>query len=344
MYILAFSIALIISLIGILLSLKYFPKFGIVDRMESHSTHKKIGVRGGGLAISIAFFITITIFVPDLIKYWGVFLASIIIVGINFWDDVKNISRYFRLAMEVLAAFIVIFSGIGIETITSPFGGFFDLQVGTFSLYGVEISPVADFFLILWVVGLMNAVNWLDGLNGLAGGISGISSIVLFVLSLLPFVNQPEMAIFAIILFGSILGFLPFNFYDGRIKLGDTGAKFLGFMLAITAVLNKGKVATFFLVLGVPILDFLWVFFRRIFIDKKSPFHGDKSHFHHRLLKANFTEKQTVIIMWGISLLFGLVALLLDNALQKLVALIVMLLSLSVLNLWIVRKGSDSKK
>lgn len=343
MYLYPALVAFGISLMGILLSLKYFPKWGIVDRQEKHSTHTRIGVRGGGLAISIAFLVTMFFFFEDFYHITGVIVASILIVFVNFVDDAKNISRYFRLFIEIIAAGIIILSGVGMESITSPFGGFYDLTVGSFMLGGFEISPIADIIALVWMVGLMNAINWLDGVDGLAGGITSIAAFILFILSLSPIVGQPEMALMAIILFASILGFLPFNFYDGRIKLGDTGAKFIGFILAITAILNQGKIATFVLVLGLPILDAVWVVLRRVFIDRKSPFHGDKGHFHHRLQRAGFSKRMTVIIIALFSVAFGMLSLILNNAQEKLIGLIGMSMLFILFSLWVSNKEKINK-
>lgn len=331
-------IAFTISLIGTLFSLKYFPRWGIVDRQESHSTHTHIGVRAGGLSIALAFLSTMFLFFEGFEHITGVVIASILIVIVNFIDDVKNISRYFRFFVEIIAAGIVVAAGVGMVAITSPFGGFYDLTVGTFTLWGIEISPIADLITMVWIVGLMNVINWLDGMDGLAGGVSSIAAFVLFILSLSPFVAQSEMALVAVILFASIMGFLPFNFYDGRIKLGDTGSKFIGFILAVTAILNQGKMATFALVLGLPILDAAWVIMRRIFIDKKSPFHGDQGHFHHRLLRAGFSKRQTVVIMWCFAMSFGILALLLHNARAKLWGLLIMMLIFVIWSIWILKR------
>ena len=324
-----------------MLSLRYFPRFGIIDRMEAHSTHTKMAVRGGGLSIFIAFCLTLLLFLDIPKHFIGVFIALSLIVCINFIDDMKNISRILRLTIEIIAAVVIVSSGVGMETITSPFGGYIDLTTGTFDFLGIEISPLADVITIFWMVAMMNVMNWMDGVDGLAGGVSAISSFVLFVLSLLPFVDQPDMALLAIILFGAIMGFLPFNFFVGSIKLGDTGSKFLGCILAITAILNQGKIATFFLVLGLPIFDFIWVIGRRLFIDKKSPMIGDTNHFHHRLIRAGFSKKQTTLIMWSISLVFGILALVLDNAFEKLLGLLGMMVVLFIFSWLVVQKDKE---
>lgn len=337
-YITGLLSALLLSTIGILLSLKYFPKWGIVDRREAHSTHIKTAVRGGGLAIGLTFFVVAFALGGLSGNVQALVFPALIVLIINFLDDAFNINRYLRLATDIGVGILVITSGVGIETITSPFGGFWDLTGHSFMLGSIEISPIADTLALLWIVAMMNVLNWVDGLDGLAGGIAAITAFVLFGLSLLPIVNQPTTALLAIILFGSIMGFLPFNFFAGSIKLGDTGAKFLGFTLAVLALINQGKFATFALVLGLPLFDFGWVLFRRICIEKKSPFHGDTGHFHHRLLRAGFSRRSTVLIMWCISAIFGSMALFLSTAWHKLLGLIGMGIFLLLLAVFVYRK------
>jgi UDP-GlcNAc:undecaprenyl-phosphate GlcNAc-1-phosphate transferase len=130
----------------------------------------------------------------------------------------------------------------------------------------------------------------------------------LFFLSLAPFVNQPATALLAIVLAGAGLGFLKFNFNPARIFLGDSGSMFLGYMIAIIAIISGGKLATAGLILGIPILDAAWVIARRVLSGEK-PWKADRKHLHHRLLDAGLSQKQTVILYWAFSALFGGIAL-----------------------------------
>lgn len=186
-------------------------------------------------------------------------------------------------------------------------------------------------------------LNWLDGLDGLATGISGISALTLFGLALLPFVNQPDMATLALILAGSLVAFLIFNFYPAKIRLGDSGSTFLGFTLAVLAIFASGKIATFFLVLGLPLLDVAWVIFRRVFVEKKSPFHGDQKHFHHRLLSLGFSERKVVLVYYFFCASFGTIALILQGARQKMLAILTLLLATAVFASWAVLKGKKQE-
>ena len=329
-YILLFLLSLLVSVILTNIACRILPRFGFMDRDESHSTHQRKSIRGGGISIFLTFFTIAFLVLPVDRKIIGLFLGALIILIVNIVDDMGKVkvTPFERLFWEIVGIFIVIASGIGIDNITNPFGGVLALDSIRYELpflgEGVGIMPLADLFTIIWVILMINVVNWIDGLDGLASGVSAICALTLFFLSLLPFVNQPNMAILAIILFGAVLGFLPFNFLSGKIKLGDSGATVIGFILAVLAIMNQGKIATFFLILGLPILDAIWVIFRRIFIDKKSPFKGDKKHFHHRLLKLGLSKRQVVYIIWIYSAIFGITSLLLQGADKKLLAIIVM--------------------
>jgi UDP-GlcNAc:undecaprenyl-phosphate GlcNAc-1-phosphate transferase len=160
-----------------------------------------------------------------------------------------------------------------------------------------------------WLVAIINVVNWLDGLDGLAAGVSAIAAIFIFIISILSGIAQPLTALVAIILAGSILGFLPYNFNPASIFMGDSGSQFLGYMLGILAIICGGKLATAGLVLGFPILDGFWVVSRRL-LEGNSPFKADKKHLHHRLLSIGLSQRQVVLILYFLSIIFGLIAVL----------------------------------
>jgi len=172
------------------------------------------------------------------------------------------------------------------------------------------------------MVGLANTINFLDGLDGLAGGVSGIAAFIMFLLAVGPRVNQPEVALLAIILAGAAFGWLPYNFYPARIFMGDSGAYFLGLALAMLAIYSGAKVATAVLVLGFPIVDAVWAATRRL-AKRTSPFRADRQHFHHLLLDVGMGQRQAVLTLYAVALAFGVVALLVGSF-AKLIALVVM--------------------
>lgn len=286
---------------------------GIVDQPGGRRINQLPIPRMGGLAIVAGFWLTVLIFAifqPELLNFsgqtilgldrnlFGVLLGSAILASAGAIDDVRGLSPAAKLFAQILAAACIPLFGIHIQWLAHPLGGT-DIQLPLW---------LDSLLLIGWIVGLINVVNWLDGLDGLATGISAIAGLILFFLSLATFVNQPATALLAIVLFGSSLGFLKFNFNPAKIFLGDSGSMFLGFILAILAVISGGKLATAGLVLGLPILDAAWVIIRRS-LAGQFPWNADRKHLHHRLLDAGLSQRQTVLLYWIFSGLFGLAAL-----------------------------------
>lgn len=284
----------------------------IVDYPGGRRIHHEPTARLGGAAIFLAFWIMVTgylIFDPSSLKFVtetivgidknlvGVFLGALILVILGIVDDVRQVKPGWKLFWHFVAAFMPVAFGVKIWWLNHPLGG-----------PNIVLGNLTYLVVPLWIVLVINVVNWLDGLDGLATGVSTIAAIILFFLSLAPFVNQPATALLAIILAGSALGFLPYNFNPAKIFLGDSGSQFLGYMLAVFAIISGAKVATAALVLGVPILDALWVIARRV-LTGSSPFKADRRHLHHRFLDVGFSVRTTVIIYWLISLGFGLAAL-----------------------------------
>jgi len=208
--------------------------------------------RIGGVAMILAFngaiFLNRDLFISS--ELYGFILGTIILLAVGFWDDVKEIYWKIQLFIQVALAVLVFILGIRIYYVTNPLtGGILHLDSGL----GVLISIT---LVIFWILAVMNAINWSDGIDGVAGGISFISVMTIFFLSLHPEVNQPPMAIVSIVLAGTILAFLIFNFYPARVLAGTSGAIFMGFSLAVLAIFAGTKIATALLVLSMPIIDF----------------------------------------------------------------------------------------
>lgn len=298
-------------------AIKIFPIWGWKDRPEAHSIHQIEKPRGGGLVLAILFFLSLPIFLPLDYRLVGFILSGILIVGINFLDDRFRIVWWQRLLVEIVGAIIVVSSGIEIAVLTNPF-------TNTAIFLDTALPFLAKILTVLWILVFINMMNWIDGIDGLATGIGGISCLVLFALSLMPFVNQPGIAKVALLLAALLFVFLRFNFFPAQIKLGDTGATFIGFALAILAIFSSAKIATFFLVLGIPLLDVVWVVGRRVLLEKKSPMTGDKKHLHHRLLRLGLSVPQVCYLLYTITAILGGISLLLNGATMKLAAIIIM--------------------
>ena len=203
----------------------------------------------------------------------------------------------------------VLLSGNVIETLSNP-------NVFSQNLYwdlGWLSIPVT----VLWIVAITNAVNLIDGLDGLACGVSAISSMTLLVISLA--ISDGPVAILMAALTGGCLGFLPYNMNPAKIFMGDTGSTFLGFILAVVSIQGLFKLYTIisfavpFLMLGLPIFDTCFAFIRRI-AHGQSPMHADRSHVHHRLIDMGLNQKQAVAVLYMISAILGLSAVVLTTS------------------------------
>jgi UDP-GlcNAc:undecaprenyl-phosphate/decaprenyl-phosphate GlcNAc-1-phosphate transferase len=201
------------------------------------------------------------------------------------------------------------------------------MQLDRIGILGVPLFSGAVVF--LWTMGMTYTTKLLDGMDGLVTGIAAIAGMVLFGLSLTPDVSQPQTALLSMIFVGSLLGFLILNFYPAKIFLGEGGSTFAGFLLAILAIISGGKIATAILVMGIPVLDALWVILQRLF-NRQSPFHGDRRHLHYKLTEIGFSEPQAVLFLYALSGIFGVSALFLQS-LGKLIALAILVIVMLVI-------------
>lgn len=243
-----------------------------------------------------------------IVKLLG-FLAGIAVLGVTcFIDDSKGIPSMVKLAAQIVAAIIVIMCGIRIENFTLPFTD-----------NKIFMNEIFSFILTLgWIVGITNAINLIDGLDGLSSGVCLISCLSLLIIFSLN--GSPIIAIVLITaLAGAIVGFLPFNFSPAKTFIGDTGSNFMGFSLSIIAILGVAKTYTAIvliapiIVLALPIFDTLFAIVRRIVKGKsiKAVLKPDKGHLHHRLMQKGYTQKQAVLIMYGITAILGMFAIIL---------------------------------
>lgn len=275
-------------------------------RSERHIHAVRSGkvFRVGGIAMALAFnlaiFLNSDLFLtPEL---YGVMAATFFLMLIGAWDDFREIIWKVQLFFQVSIALLVFIMGVRIYYVTNPIAGsIINLDVGV----GVFFSAA---LVIAWILLLINSMNWLDGIDGLSGGVSLIGVLTIFFLSLKPEVNQPPIAIIAMILAGSVLGFLIFNFYPSRVLAGTSGSMFMGFSLAALAIFSGTKIATAILVMALPIIDFLWVIGERI-KNKKSIFKPDKNHLHHKLLELGWSQRKINIFFYLITALMAVVAL-----------------------------------
>ena len=337
-FLLAFGLVILLTLLIKKLALKW----QIVDR-PGVSPERKIQKASvpllGGLAIFLSFSLVMlgyTLFSDRVLggymlpKYLiGITIGGLLLMIGGFLDDKYNLKPRRQIIWPILACLVIIASGIGITYITNPFGGtvYLDnIKIKLFTLDGLPyyFTLFADVFGFIWLLSMMYTTKLLDGLDGLVSGMTTIGAIVIFFLSLNKEVAQPETALLAIILAGASLGFLLFNFHPARIFLGEGGSLWTGFMLGVLSIISGAKIATTLLIMGIAILDVIWVIIRRLFFEKKSPFGtADRKHLHFRLLDVGLSHRQAVLFLWFFSLCFGLTALFFKGQ-QKLITLIVL--------------------
>lgn len=310
--IIPFIISVAISLFMTPVAKRLAVKVGAVDiPKDERRVHKKPMPLMGGVAIYASIIVTSLIFLPVDGTLISIIIGGTIIFISGIIDDIKGLSPKAKLIFQIGAAIVLIFGDVKIDALTNPF---------TKSSNLIPLNGFAIPITIFWVVGITNTLNLIDGLDGLAAGVAMIASLsFLFVANKFNYI--PVMVMSSIVA-GSCLGFLPYNFNPAKIFMGDTGALFLGFILAALSIEGVMKsVATIavvvpIVILGVPIFDTTFAIFRRL-LNGRSIAEADKGHLHHRLLKMGFSQKKTVIILYSISAIFGLCAILIAKANSK---------------------------
>ncbi|MGX6446095.1 glycosyltransferase family 4 protein [Neobacillus sp. K501] len=284
---------------------KFAYKIGATDKPDQRKVHEKLMPRLGGLSIYLSFIIGIIIIHPTNQFHIPILLGSLIIIFTGIIDDIKDISPLLKLSGQITAAFIVVVMGdMNVEFINLPFGG----QVN-FGIFSIPLT-------MIWIIGITNAINLIDGLDGLA---AGVSSIALFTIAGMALVmGNIYVMLIALIVAVSSLGFLLYNFYPAKIFMGDSGSQFLGYIIGVLSLLGFKNITFISLIipiiiLGVPISDTFFAIIRRL-INKKPISSPDKSHLHHCLLRTGFTHRQTVLLIYAMSIVFGLAAFIFSQA------------------------------
>jgi UDP-GlcNAc:undecaprenyl-phosphate GlcNAc-1-phosphate transferase len=322
---LPFLCALILTTIATFLSLPLVKKFGLLDDPKLHKhpaiIHTRAIPRGGGLPLFIGALLTGLFFLPINPTTIAIFFAAFLALSIGLIDDKlnsqsKDVSPYLRFFVNIATAIIVVASGVSIHYITNPFGAGV-LHLDTIKL-GLPFLPfsflLSDVISVLWLIWVMNMLNWSKGVDGQMPGIVAISAIVIGILSLKlnPTIHGGSVdAELSFIIAGAAIGFLFFNFYPAKIFPGY-GATAIYLLLGVASILTSAKLATAILVMGVPIVDALFIIIRRI-LAKKSPFQGDKKHLHHILLHLGYNQRQIALFYWSISGILGMLSFLLES-------------------------------
>lgn len=265
----------------------------------------------GGVPIMVTFFLigAIALHVVDLTitipatRMNAIIIGSFIILILGIIDDQKNLKAMWQLGGILLAVLVATLLGTNLTHISNPFGGIIVLTEPNITFGPFAIFLLADAIVFAWLMLMTGTTKLLDGLDGLVTGIVAIGAILIAGFSMFSRYYQPDIALAAAILAGSCLGFLLLNHHPAKIFLGSVGSIWLGYILGVLAVISGGKIAIALLVLGVPLIDAIIVMLRRIH-KKQSPFKGDASHLHFRLLKT-IGHKKTVYLYWALAAGFG---------------------------------------
>jgi UDP-GlcNAc:undecaprenyl-phosphate GlcNAc-1-phosphate transferase len=307
--------ALIFSLVSMPFIIHISHKFNWYDRPGKRKIHKELIPRLGGVGIFLAFLLSIVIVPIGLhlffdsslphfldLKYISIFISFSLIYFLGLLDDFYDLRAIFKLLIQIFAAAIVTVSGFVVTTISLPYIGEIDI--------GILKYPIT----ILWIVGITNALNLVDGMDGLCGGITAFAALSMGIISLI----QPQMqvlpAVMAFALFGSVMGFLKYNFPPAKIFMGDSGSLFLGFILAVLPLVGISGAASVtsllvpITILMIPIIDTSAAIIRRVRM-KKSIASPDKEHIHHKLLALGLSEKKILFVIYMICAYLSTIAI-----------------------------------
>lgn len=339
-YALIFGIAFCLSLLVTPLSIKLGHQFGMVDQPGGRRKHQGAISRLGGLALMVGFMgAGLLVFGLSAAGLWppigpedrkllaGVMLGSGLMFIFGFIDDRYQLPAWPQFAAQFGVALVAIAFDIIVERVTLP-------------IFGLTIFPefITYPLTIFWVMGMINTVNWLDGLDGLAAGVAAIASL-LFAIHAYS-LGQTVVAMFPLALAAACLGFLPFNFHPARVFMGSTGSMLLGFALASLSILAPAKLATALLVLAVPILDVAWLIIYR-WRRRGNPARAGRDHLHYRLLDLGLSQRQIVLLYYSFCAAFGVLALIIEQRLVKLIALAVIAVLTTGL-LWVLSRNDQS--
>ena len=309
--VLALLVALCVSFLTTPIVKSFAYKVGAIDvPKDARRMHNHPIPRLGGLAIFLGFMASVLLFIPMAgnRQMQSILLGAVVIVVLGVVDDIMALQARVKFVVQIAAALIPALNGVAIQALSNP-------NVFSDQLYWV-LGWLSIPITVLWIVGITNAVNLIDGLDGLANGVSAISGTTVLIISLIG--SEGQVAVTMAALVGACVGFMPYNANPAKMFMGDTGATFLGYILATMSIQGLFKfyaVISFavpFLILGLPIFDTAFAMIRRI-VHGQSPAHADRGHIHHRLIDMGLSQKQAVATLYVISAILGLSAVVLTT-------------------------------
>lgn len=320
----AFLISSLTTIIITPLIIKLSIRLKAVDQPNNRKIHHRTKPTLGGLAIFIGVATGFLYIQPMHAQMKAIIIGACIMIITGIIDDLFDLRPIYKLIGQLLSAIVVVSSGLVIDKMTIPF-------LGTVELGGLGIMMT-----ILWIVAASNAINLIDGLDGLAAGVSAIGLSSILVMAFLDY--RLIVVQLSIVLIGSCIGFLFHNFYPAKIFMGDTGALFLGYSIAIVSMLGLFKNVAFFsfvvpiIVLAIPIFDTIFAIIRRR-MNNQSIASADRNHLHYELMKMGYSHRASVLIIYGFSVFFGLMAIIFNSAtlLASLIILIILILAIHLI-------------
>jgi len=340
----AFIAAALVALLATPVIRRIVGNLRILDHPDSRRVHDRPLPRAGGVAVVVAFVVVggglvafggglpgmpgLRAIEPE--NLLGLFGGGILAAVIGVIDDRYDLRARWQFLGQLALAGVAIGAGITVAKIGNPFG---ESDIPFPALLGIG-------FTLVWIVGMINSLNFIDGLDGLSTGIALIAAITLGLLSLTQQVNQPLVAVLCFVLAGGLLGFLRWNFHPAVIFQGSAGVMFVGYVLAVLAILGSAKVVVALLVLAVPIIDTFWVIVRRL-SSGRSPFSPDRGHIHHRLLDLGLSHRSTVLLIYVVCATLGLMSLLVSSA-TGVLAFVVALVGFGVVAFVLRRNASET--
>ncbi|MBX3278345.1 MAG: undecaprenyl/decaprenyl-phosphate alpha-N-acetylglucosaminyl 1-phosphate transferase [Acidobacteria bacterium] len=333
-YVTLFTISLLLAFALTPIVRRRAIAWGAIDVPDSgRRIHSRPTPRLGGIAIFVAFLLTLACvplldnlvgesFRANLPKLAALLIPATLMFFVGVYDDFRSLSAPQKIVAQVAAAAILYSLGIRIDALSSPFGG-------TWLVPGLLAFPLTA----LWIVLITNAFNLIDGIDGLAAGASVFALLSILVFSIAQ--GNPEISLVAVVLVGAVIGFLRYNFNPATIFLGDSGSLFLGFMAAALSIAGSQKGSTIIAIaiplvsFGLPVVEAGLSLIRR-FLGGDSLLAGDGGHIHHMLLRRGMTQRQAVILLYGVCAVFSLFGLMLLNPQRNLAALIFFVLGVGI--------------
>lgn len=313
--IMSFGLAFLVTLIATPFAIWIAPKIGAMDvPKDNRRMHSKAMPRFGGLAIALGVLSSVVYFLWGNEHLTAILVGGVLIYALGVVDDFIDVDARIKFGYEFLVASLMYYMGVRIEFVSNYFGE------GTWRL-GAALCFIIT---VLWIIGITNTINLLDGLDGLAAGVATIASVSI---AYVAFIHGDRYGMMAVCIgmmavAGGASGFLPFNFYPAKIFMGDGGSLFLGFMIAVFSVISPLKRSTLIavivpvLVLGIPIFDTLLAIVRRM-LSGQPIMSPDKQHLHHHLMRSGYGQRRAVLMIYGISIIMGMAAVLMSRELYK---------------------------